>query len=84
MPAEEREQTRKDKFMVTTKEKYYTKAQLTEMLQYNGIENVKGNKQHIQGIAQRAGIPLMYQKRKIVEGWEGKQKGTYGADSLGA
>jgi hypothetical protein len=75
MTAEEREQTRKDKFMATTKEKYYTKAQLTEMLQHNGIENVKGNKQHIQGIAQRAGIPLMYQKREIVEGWEGKQKG---------
>jgi hypothetical protein len=29
-------------------------------VQHNGIENVKGNKQHIQGIAQRAGIPLMY------------------------
>jgi hypothetical protein len=75
MTAEERERSRKDKYKPSRKPKEYTKAQLTEMLQQNGINNAKGNKKHIQEMAQRAGIPLTYQKQEIIEGWEGKPKG---------
>ena len=45
------------------------------MLREKGIKNAKGNKKQIQTIAQRAGIPVSYQHREVIEGWEGKQKG---------
>jgi hypothetical protein len=75
MTPEERERTRKDEYKTTTKPKEYTKAQLTEMLRQEGIENAKGNKKQIQAIAQQAGIPITYQRRDVIEGWEGKPKG---------
>ena len=75
MTPEEQQQTRKDHHGTTVTIKEYTKPQLVEMLRHKGINNAKGNKQQIKNMAERAGIPLTYQKQDIIEGWEGKAKG---------
>jgi hypothetical protein len=50
--------------------------ELIKMLQQKGIANSKGNKQQIKDmLAQRAGIPLLYEQQEIIQGWEGKPKG---------
>ena len=76
MTPEEREQTRKDQYGPTIITKEYTKPQLIQLLETErGIVSPKGNKQQIQDMARRAGLPLTYEKREVIQGWEGKPKG---------
>jgi hypothetical protein len=76
MTPEEREQTRKDQYGPTIITKEYTKPQLIQLLERErGIVSPKGNKQQIQDMARRAGLPLTYEKREVIQGWEGKPKG---------
>jgi hypothetical protein len=76
MTPEEQEQIRKDCYGTTMIQKDYTKPQLIEMLEQKGIVNAKGNKQQIiKDMAQRAGIPLLYAQREIIQGWGKNQRG---------
>ena len=76
MTPEEKEQTRKDQYGSKTISKVDTKPQLSEMLKRErGIVSPKGNRQQIRDMAQQAGIALTYEKREIIQGWEGKPKG---------
>jgi hypothetical protein len=76
MTPEEREQKRKDQYGSTIIQKEYTKPQLIEMLEKEkGIVSAKGNRQQIWDMAQRAGTALTYEKREIIQGWEGQPKG---------
>ena len=75
MTPEEQQQTRKDHHGTTVTTKEYTKPQLIRMLQQEGIDNPKGNRQQIKNMAARAGLSLTYQKQDINQGWEGKPKG---------
>jgi hypothetical protein len=76
MTPEEREKTRKDQYGSTMIQKEYTKPQLIEILEKEkGIVSPKGNRQQIRDMALRAGIALTYEKRDIIQGWEGQPKG---------
>jgi hypothetical protein len=75
MSPNEQEKTRKDLYGTTIKQKEYTKPQLIEMLAQKGVVNAKGNKQKIRDMVRQAGIPLKYEHRDIIQGWEGKPKG---------
>jgi hypothetical protein len=57
------------------------KAVIPGLLKEKDIMSPKGNKQHIQDMAQRAGLPLTYEKGKsYMVGRKAKGDGT---DSLG-
>jgi molybdate-binding protein len=76
MSPEEREQTRNNQYGTTIITKEYTKPQLIQLLERErGIVSPKGNKQKIQDMARQAGLPLTYEKREVIQGWEGKPKG---------
>jgi hypothetical protein len=65
-----------DAIMLSIITKEYTKPQLIQLLERErGIVSPKGNKQKIQDMARQAGLPLTYEKREVIQGWEGKPKG---------
>ena len=74
MTAAERERTRKDRYGDKVEKKNYTKDVLIAKLKEKGI-TAKGRADKIREMATAQNIPLQYDKREVVEGWEGKPKG---------